>query len=376
VYIHVPFCRTKCPYCDFYSVTGGSATGGDAGSDAGARFVDALGRELGMRAGELESPAGTVYVGGGTPSCLEDGLASSLPAIVARHVAVEEGAEVTIEVNPDDVTPDSLERYLAGGFNRISIGVQSLDDGELRMLGRRHDSAAARAAVLAAREAGFDKIGIDLIFGMEGQTVEGWRRTLDEAAGLGPEHMSCYQLTVEEHTPFGARAAAGESLAAGEELSREMFLEASETLAGAGFVHYEVSNYARGEENRSRHNTGYWLRRPYLGLGPSAHSFDGFRRRWNPGSLDAWLSSLEAGEDPVEGSEVLSAAQARAESLMLGFRTSEGVEKSLIEESPGWEEKLEELTELSLVKVDGDRVVPTPGGFLVADQLPLLFMKE
>jgi oxygen-independent coproporphyrinogen-3 oxidase len=365
IYVHVPFCRTKCPYCDFYSITG------PAGED---RYLRSLQAEISIRAGATAGPAGSLYVGGGTPSVMDPRLLSRIPSLLALSPGLETDAEVTVEVNPDDVTPEALRLYLDGGFNRISIGVQSFDDGELEFLGRRHDSGRAEEAVKAARAAGFPSIGIDLIFGLAGQTPAGWRRTLDKAAGYGPEHISCYQLTLEPGTPMGEREAAGEAVCADEETQRKLFLETSMRLAEAGYMHYEVSNFARGEENRSRHNSRYWDRIPYLGLGPAAHSFDGSVRSWNHRSVSLWLESLEKGVCPVAGEEMLTAGQERAERLMLGFRTLNGVEKALLEERDGWDEILEELVEIRLVTVDGDRVIPTVEGFLMADQLPQLFI--
>ncbi len=365
IYIHVPFCRTKCAYCDFYSVTD---------CDTAERYIRAVETEAELRGEEISGPAGSLYVGGGTPSAIDPELVSMLPGIVSRSHGLESGAEITIEVNPDDITPAALEAYLAAGFNRISIGVQSFDDEELAFLGRRHDASGAAAAIEAARGAGFGSIGIDLIFGSARQTVESWRESLDRALGFELEHISCYQLTLEPGTPLGERMLAGDSVCAEEEVQREMFLEASSVLSGGGYTHYEVSNFARGGENRSRHNTRYWSRVPYLGLGPSAHSFDGRVRRWNHNSVDMWLGALERGEIPLGGEEELTVDQVRAERLMLGFRTVLGVETELLREHPGWEETLEELLEIPLATVEDDRVVPNVEGFLVADQLPLLFM--
>jgi len=365
IYVHVPFCRTKCSYCDFYSVTDTAYTG---------RFIAAVEKEASARQREIAGPAGSLYVGGGTPSVLPPELVSRLPGMISRSHGLEEGAEVTVEVNPDDVTSDSLEAYLGGGFDRISIGVQSFDDRELAFLGRRHDAAGAASAIDAARGAGFEKIGIDLIFGLAGQTAEGWRASLERALEYGPEHISCYQLTLEPGTPMGERMLAGEEACAREEVQREMFLETSALLSGEGYIHYEVSNFSRGEENRSRHNMRYWLRSPYLGLGPAAHSFDGLVRRWNHRSVERWSADLDEGRLPLAGLEVLTEEMVRAERLMLGFRTVLGVETSLLMERAGGDETLEELLDLSLVQVDGGRAIPTVEGFLVADQLPLLFL--
>lgn len=365
IYIHVPFCRTKCAYCDFYSVTD---------CHFAERFLRAVETEAVMRGDEISGPVGSLYVGGGTPSAIDPELVSKIPGILSSSHGLESGAEVTVEVNPDDITPAMLEAFLGGGFNRISIGVQSFDDSELAFLGRRHDAAGAVAAIEAVRASGFEKTGIDLIFGSAGQTLDSWRESLGRALEFDLEHISCYQLTLEPGTPLGERMLAGEAVCAEEEIQRTMFLETSSVLAGGGYTHYEISNFARGEENYSRHNMRYWLRVPYLGLGPSAHSFDGRVRRWNHSSVGQWLDALENGENPSAGEEELSVEQIRAERLMLGFRTASGLEKALLEEHPGWEETLEELLEIPLVRIEDDRVIPTVEGLLVADQLPLLFI--
>ena len=365
IYVHVPFCRTKCAYCDFYSVTD---------CDIAERFLRAVETEAAMRGDEISGPVGSLYVGGGTPSAIDPELVSKIPGILSSSHGLESGAEVTVEVNPDDVTPAMLEAFLGGGFNRISIGVQSFDDSELAFLGRRHDAAGAAAAIEAARASGFERIGIDLIFGSAGQTLDSWRESLNRALEFDLEHISCYQLTLEPGTPLGERMLTGEAVCVEEEVQRTMFLETSSMLSGGGYTHYEISNFARGEENFSRHNMRYWLRRPYLGLGPSAHSFDGRVRRWNHRSVELWLDALERGERPSAGEEELSGEQVRAERLMLGFRTLLGVETVLLKEHSGWEETLEELLEISLLRIEGDRVIPTVEGFLVADQLPLLFI--
>lgn len=364
IYIHIPFCARKCPYCDFYSVT----DPGEAG-----RYFEALEREAELYAQRFR-PAATLYVGGGTPSLAAPERIGALPGMARRLFGLRQGAEITLEVNPDDVTPAALAIWRGAGFGRISIGVQSLDDGELRALGRRHDARAAERAVLAARAAGFGSVGIDLIFGLAGQSASGWRRTLERAADLAPEHISCYQLTVAPGTPFGARAAAGGAVAAGEQAQREMFLAAARLLTARGYLHYEVSNFARGSEYRSRHNMGYWRHAPYLGLGPSAHSFDGQRRWWNARSLGGWLAALEAGRPPLEGEERLSQEQLLTERLMLGLRTSDGVPLELIERFEGAQAALAQLEAGGLVRVAGGRAAPTREGFLVADRLPLLFL--
>jgi putative oxygen-independent coproporphyrinogen III oxidase len=365
IYVHVPFCRTKCSYCDFYSVTG---------SLPERRFFGAIKAESSMRRSEVPGPAGSLYLGGGTPSVADPAAAARVPGIISDAVGLEEGAEVTIEVNPDDVTRGGLEAYIAGGFNRISIGVQSFNDRELSFLGRRHDSTRASEAVETAIVCGFERIGIDLMFGLAGQTPEDWRSDLDRALEYGPHHISCYQLTIEGNTPLSRRRDSGGAVCADEEILRVMFLEASKVLTEGGYIHYEVSNFASGQDNLSRHNVRYWLRKEYLGLGPSAHTFDGRSRRWNHRSVGDWLECVEAGELPVAGEEELDPEQVRAELLMLGFRTMMGVETGLLREHPDWEANLDYLIECGLAHSTGDRIIPTAEGLLMADRIPLLFI--
>lgn len=387
VYVHVPFCGTKCPYCGFFSV---------AQRGSSAAYFDALEREAERRAGGSgggdPSPgegrpadggsqsagssrgAATLYVGGGTPSLDRLDRVAGLPGLARRLFGLRDGAEVSIEVNPDDVTRAKLEALRGAGFNRVSIGVQSLDDAELRFLGRRHDAGTAVRAVSAARDAGFGSVGIDLIFGLAGQTADRWRRTLRAAVSLSPDHISCYQLTVERGTPFAAREAAGDPPAADEEAQRALFLEADRILTGEGFEHYEVSNYARGRAHRSRHNGIYWRHAPYLGLGPSAHSFDGRRRWWNDPSVGEYIAALDAGVDPPGGMEILTDGQLLLERLMLGLRTSDGVPLDLVDGFSRGREVLDELAGAGLMTIAGGRAAPTAEGFLVADRLPLLLI--
>jgi putative oxygen-independent coproporphyrinogen III oxidase len=362
LYIHVPFCKTKCPYCDFYSVTDLSLVG---------RWIEAIALEA-ARYHDDFGVFDSIYLGGGTPSLLDGRSLGTLMETLRRSFVVAPGAEITVEVNPDDVTAEGLDLFTALGVNRLSIGVQSLRDSELRFLKRRHDAAAAERAVTLARGRGFTNLGIDLMYGLPGQTLEEWADTLEKGISLGPNHLSCYQLTLHSGTPYGRLRAEGRLAALPEEQERDFFLFTSRFLKERGYIHYEVSNFARERDSMSRHNTKYWKHSPYLGLGPSAHSFLGGRRWWNVRSVEVYCTALEAGRLPVEDGEYLSPDQLRLERLFLGFRTEAGVALADIFSQDPSGRTLVTLVEQGLVCTTGDSVVPTEEGFLLADRLPLL----
>ena len=361
LYIHVPFCRSRCGYCDFYSTTN---------TDAQERWVAAVLSEAELRSGS-NGPCDTVYIGGGTPSLLSPESLGRTLAGLRRRLPVADAAGVTLEVNPDDVERDLVRAWRDHGVDRISVGIQSFDDAELRLLGRRHDSRRADRAVRILREAGFEDIGLDLLFGIPGADPDTWHQGLRRALEHRPEHLSCYELTVEPHTPIGRDVARGALCAQAEESLRCLFLGTHEILTDAGYEHYEVSSYARGREWRSRHNVKYWHRVPYLGLGPSAHSFDGRRRWWNPRSLRRWLTALERGGDPAEDVEALDTEQRHLEVLMLGLRTSDGVSLAAARDAGVIDETVDALVDQGLLRVTGGRIRPTLEGLLFADDMPL-----
>ena len=308
----------------------------------------------------------TLYLGGGTPSLLGDKQLGSLMAHVRRSVAIDEGAECTIEVNPDDVTRDKVRALRDLGFNRLSIGVQSFDERLLRLLKRRHTAAQACSAVEHAAAAGFHSISLDLMFGLPGQD---WEAELARATGFQPAHLSCYQLTVKPGTPFHRLQQSGELELASEKTLVQLFMLTDSILEDSGYAHYEVSNFARGTEHEARHNSRYWQHLPYLGLGPSAHSFDGAARWWNSDSLPEYCSLLAANSLPVQGQETLSKEQLRLERLMLGMRTQRGVARQDISAD---EHVLDRLEREGLVVVRDARIIPTARGMLFADRLPLV----
>ncbi len=368
LYIHIPFCLSKCPYCDFYSLTSVSAI---------PDFLDALFKEMKMYSDRF-SAFDTVYMGGGTPSLLSPQQLENILERVRDTFHLISNTEISIETNPADLNPRFLESMCQIGFNRINIGIQSLDERVLRFLGRRHSVKQAISAMEVARKAGFKNLGLDLIYGVPGQGVESWLDTLKQAIAFSPEHISCYQLTLEERTPLGTRQRAGEFSIPGEELQYEFFMKTSESLEMAGYTHYEVSNFARRLEVTSKHNQKYWDHSPFLGLGPSAHSFQDNQRWWNHRSLDQYLSSIHAGNVPVEETETLTIDQLRLEALYLGLRTKQGISLSdfknryhtdLLTQKKRILTKLEEE---GLISISEGCLHPTRAGLAVADSLSLI----
>lgn len=286
IYIHIPFCASRCIYCDFFSSTDSSWRG---------RYVETVCRELQLRRDELGGePVSTVYFGGGTPSTLSAAERDRLFDALSTVVDWSGCSEVTFEANPDDVTPLFIESLKTTPVNRLSMGVQSFDDADLAFLRRRHTARSAVEAVERCQAAGYDNLSIDLIYGLPGQTIEGWRANLQQAVALGVPHISAYSLIYEEGTALWRLRERGEVKECDEELSLQMFDELIDRLAAAGYEHYEISNFAR-DGRYARHNTSYWTGVPYLGLGAAAHSYDGRVRRINPASLSDYIGAIEAG---------------------------------------------------------------------------------
>lgn len=316
VYVHVPFCARRCSYCDFAIAVRRTVPVAD--------FVDALEREVRSRFGQGTNEIDTLYLGGGTPSRLgQDGLRRVLETVRARFPTAP-GAEVTIEANPEDVSAEAVSSWREAGVTRVSLGVQSFDDAVLTWMHRTHDEAQAECAASLLGESGFDDWSLDLIFALPPEVKRSWPDDLRRALELEPPHISCYGLTVEPHTPLLRWRERGEVHEADEERYEEEFLEADTMLTAAGYEHYEVSNYAR-PDRRAAHNSAYWRRVPYIGLGPSAHSFDGTVRRWNTREYVAWRERILSGRDPVEGTESPNPAAVAIEQAYLGLRTSAGL---------------------------------------------------
>jgi oxygen-independent coproporphyrinogen III oxidase len=367
LYIHIPFCIRKCAYCGFYSVTDRSLI---------PAFRSALRREMALY-GDWAASFDTLYLGGGTPSVLPSGDLEGLIADIRAAFTIAGDAEITVEANPADITAGLLASLRRSGVNRLNIGVQSFDDGILAFLGRRHNQKQAEEAIAAARRAGIENLGIDLIYGIPGEEMDVWLTTLRAAVALNPDHLSCYQLTLEAGTPLAQRHSRGEIAFPSEALQADFFHNTSEFLEDNGYLHYEISSFARpGRE--SRHNRKYWNHVPYLGLGPAAHSFSGRERRWNRCSVEAYIDDLAAGRPPVESREILSDEQLRLEALFLGFRTRRGICLETFKIRYGRDlladkrDMIERLSEEGLVEIRNGFLRPTRAGMAVADSLALI----
>lgn len=359
VYIHVPFCARRCSYCDFAIAVRRVVPS--------AAFADAILREWRARQRESSwetSPAvETVYFGGGTPSRLDDAALCRILEGVRADRTISPDAEITLEANPDDVTAARAGAWRAAGVNRISLGVQSFDPGVLAWMHRTHTAAQASQAVAILRAAGFRDLSLDLIFGLPKALGRDWSADLAQARALEPDHLSCYGLTLEDHTPLAHWQRRGEAVMVDEERYADEFLELTRTLRTWGFEHYEVSN-AASPGHRARHNSGYWRRMPYLGLGPSAHSASAEERRWNLREWTAYERAGRAGQELVAGRERLDPTALRLEALYLGLRTADGVELDLVAAdvrarwlAAGW------------AIADANRLRLTPEGWLRLDAL-------
>jgi len=353
LYVHVPFCGRRCTYCDF-SIAVRRTVPVEA-------YLESLGREIALTGAH---PDETLYLGGGTPSRLGgEGIAA-----LARLLGLErELAEFTLEANPEDVTAPSVSAWARAGVNRVSIGAQSFDDRVLAWMHRTHDAARVREAVRTARAGGIPNLSLDLIFALPVSLRRDWRRDLDAAIALEPDHVSLYGLTVEPGTPLFRQVGRGEAVPADDARYEQEYLLAHERLAAAGYGFYEVSNAARpGRE--AVHNRAYWLLEPYLGLGPSAHSFDGVSRWWNEPAWARWQELLEQGKSPVAGHEILNDHQRRLEQMYLALRTSTGLAMEepcppkLAREVPRW-------IGAGWAAESGRRVRLTPQGWLRLDSL-------
>ena len=373
VYIHIPFCKTKCMYCDFYSVANRES--------AMDRLVDCLLTEI--RDAGISPPSwqiDTLFIGGGTPSLLAPHHLEQLLTALDQAFGLSELVEFTLEANPGEAPEDKLRAFRELGVNRLSMGFQSFDPDLLKFLGRLHDPAACFKTYAAARRVGFDNINADLMFNIPGQSLKRWRADLTALADLEPEHISAYSLTVEKGTELSRMVAAGEVALPDEDRDYRMYALTRELLSRRGYVPYEVSNYAR-EGRACRHNLHYWRIEPYLSFGPSAHSFDGFQRRWNVRNLDAYMDRIATGRSPVAGDEELSPNQLYHEKLAFGLRLKEGlsVTESLGYASPGafarQHGQLLNKWEGWLV-LQGDRLQMTETGVFLTDTITADFFTE
>lgn len=315
IYIHIPFCKTRCAYCDFYSTTHEAWK---------QQYVDAVCKELVQRKDYLKGETvDTIYMGGGTPSQLSIAQLNALFATIEAHFPLSKHPEITIEVNPDDVSDSYAEGLKQTPVNRISMGIQTFDDATLRILNRRHTKQIARMATMRLREKGFQNISIDLMYGLPGETIEQWENDLQQAIALNVEHISAYHLTYEEGTPLYRRLQQGEVSEVSEELSLTFFNKLIDALTKAGYQHYEISNFCKPGMH-SRHNSSYWQGIPYLGCGAAAHSFDGTSRQWNVADIKNYIKGIETNA-PCYEIEALDNATRYNEYIMTGLRTSHGI---------------------------------------------------
>ena len=358
LYFHVPFCARRCSYCDF-AIAVRRAVPSEAYRDVVLAEWDAR-RDHPAWAGG--SRVETIYFGGGTPSLLDPAALAAILSRVTADRQVAPDAEITLEANPDDVTPERAAAWRAAGVNRVSLGVQSFDPAVLGWMHRTHRAEQVPVAVGVLRAAGFASLSLDLIFGLPAALGRDWTADLAAAAALEPEHLSLYGLTVEEGTPLGRWTGRGEVTPVDDDRYAVEFLEADRTLAGGGFEHYEVSNYGR-PGHRARHNSAYWRRAPYLGFGPSAHSGWDDRREWNVREWSAYQRAVAAGR-PLEGGERLDPEAVALERLYLGLRTNEGAPADLVSPAAAgrW-------VEAGWAVREGDRIRLTGEGWLRLDAL-------
>ncbi len=370
LYVHVPFCSAICPYCDFAVLPGNRARA--------KRYAVRLLDELAGISDDFGA-FDTLYFGGGTPSFLLPELLGRLVEELGARDRLTPDCRIYLEANPEDVDTHSVAAWRDLGVHTLSLGVQALDDDSLSWLGRRHTADEARRAVELARDAGFDCVSFDLIYGFEAQSLTDWRETLLDAVALEPDHLACYELTVHEDTLFGRTKREGHLGEVSPDTQGDLFRLTHRLLADEGLEGYEVSNFARSPQYQSRQNEKYWSHAPYLGLGPSAHSFTGHRRWWNVRTFFAWEKRLQGGESPVADRESLDSEALLLESLMLRFRTRRGLDLTETRARYGVDleknnhELVDELVADGLVTLEPPWLRPTLDGLAVADSLARAF---
>lgn len=371
LYIHIPFCRSRCSYCDF-------ATGIYQGELA-ERYVRAVVDEIAATR-QAGARVDTVYFGGGTPSLLTPEQLDQILSALQRQFRIDSGSEVTVEMNPGTITRDQLRAFRKLGVNRASFGAQTFDDVELAKLGRSHSSADALKTFRELRAAGFDNVSFDLIAGLPGQTLAGWQRNVEQSLALEPEHLSFYLLEVHSGTPLADHIRRGLQPVPDEDLAAVMYEWMLERVAAAGYEHYEISNLSKPGFS-SRHNTKYWTGAPYFGFGCSSHSFDGHAHRWsNQRDVLSYVENIQQGVSPVVEEQELTAADLRAEALFLGMRMMRGVDLREYNELFGVDlraehrDELDRFREAGLVEFDGDLVRLTRNGALMSNEVFAAFV--
>ena len=370
IYIHIPFCRQKCYYCDFYKTVNTSLLG---------RYLQALKTEILLRANYLGGETvETLYFGGGTPSVLSEQDLSEIISFVRSHFLISSGLEITLEANPDDLTTSYLQQVYNAGVRRLSIGIQSFQDEQLKKMNRRHDSGQAVEAIENAVNKGFNDISVDFIYGLPGLTNRQWKADLQKVFSLPVTHLSAYHLTYHEGTPFNTWLKKGTL----KQLTETESISQFETLVALahenGFEHYEISNFARNGRY-SKHNTSYWTGKKYLGLGPSAHSFNGYSRRWNVAHTEKYIKAT-AQNEPFSEEEILTDANRYNEYVLTRIRTMWGVSVSEIQDLFGiekavyFQQNIEKYLRSGLAVQTGETVTLTPKGWFVSDEISASLM--
>jgi oxygen-independent coproporphyrinogen-3 oxidase len=371
LYVHIPFCSSRCSYCDFAT--------GLYQSELAERYVRGLIDEI--RASRCRGEnVDTIYFGGGTPSLLATGQLDRLLASLHDTFKVATETEITLEINPGSATPEKLRAFRSLGVNRASFGAQTFDDAELAKLGRSHNTVDALRTFANLREAGFANVSFDLIAGLPGQTLDGWKRNIRQALELAPEHLSFYLLEVHSGTPLAEHIRRGIQPSPDEDLAGVMYEWMLEQATASGYEHYEISNLSRPGFH-SRHNVKYWTAAPYYGFGCSAHSYDGDARRWsNHRDVLKYVELIESGASPVVEEQQLSQTDVRAEAVFLGMRLMEGVNLRRYRESFGVDLRddhatdLDRFCEAGLVELDGDVIRLTRTGALLSNEVFAAFV--
>ena len=372
IYVHVPFCLKKCPYCDFYSITDLSLRNA---------YMSALEKEIALT-GQVPLEFDTLYMGGGTPSVLETRQVVRIIEAFMKNFNMRKGSEITIEVNPGTVSLQDFQDFRRAGVNRINIGIQSFQEKNLKFLGRIHSAAEAEKAVENARIAGFDNIGLDLMYGLPGQNADEWKKDLQRAVSHSPRHLSCYMLSYETGTIMDHDRQKGIFRPLPDPAVGKLFKITVAFLQDNGILQYEISNYSDSPETRSRHNRKYWHFAPYLGFGPGAHSFVDKKRFWNHRDIHTYLSLLNQNRRPMAGQEMLNRNQQMTETIYLGLRTTGGIDIPCFEDrfrigfAEIFGELIEDFKNRRFLKVDLERCRLTLRGMLMLDSIAGMFVEN
>ena len=364
IYIHIPFCKSRCIYCGFYSTTL---------LDLRKKYINAVCREMELRKNYIREPFSTIYLGGGTPSLLDEAELTKLFLYINNVYDVDRNAEITMECNPDDITPEFTNTLSRLPINRVSMGAQTFADSRLRLLHRRHNSDEVKHAVKLLREAGIKNISIDLMFGFPDESLSQWKEDISAALALNVEHISAYSLMYEEDTPLWKMLDTGKVKEIDEELSLTMFKELVCQLTDAGYEHYEISNFAR-PGYRSRHNSSYWHQVPYIGLGAAAHSFDLNSRQWNVADLKLYIEEVNNGIIPMEREE-LDNDTTFNDIITTALRTSDGIDLNAMETRLGKRYRNTLISaagkhlEQGLLEIRHDRLRLTAEGIFISDMV-------